>query len=185
MAMDEKGGRSERFGDDLVSEKFPAGAYFGLKGGIWNLAKVMLPDEINNTIAPATVRAYPRRVGALAADLSIDFDRHEVTKSAVPSRFTAILFEIEPYRSRPDSELWFWRRFSVVLVKPGLSFARGASIVGRHAVVYVKSGASVPPEQGAGEEAWRSAQYLERSTSDDYHWFMKNLSEVTAGLQGG
>jgi hypothetical protein len=183
MVADDNGERAGQPNKDVVLAKFPPGSYFDLKEGIWTLAKSMLAEELGNAIAPATVHAYPRRVGALAADLSVDFSRHEVTRKAVVSRFTATLSEIEPYRARPDSELWFWRRFLVDLVDPGLGFERGVSILGRRSVTHVKLGVPAPPESEAGEEAWRNAQYLGRSTSDDYRWFMKNLPVVTRGLR--
>jgi hypothetical protein len=176
------GGKAWRSGEDVVSDKLPDGAFGELATGIWTLGRLLLPQELVYPMVPSTVVSHPRKVGALAVELSFDFSKDIRNKVARIRRYAATISEIEPYAPEPGAELWSGRCFEVSVQSRRVYFRRSTTISSLDTRIQL-SDEPVAETAEDENEAWLAARRLAYGCSDDFLWFVQGLRTITRGLR--
>lgn len=173
-------------GGRRVSERLPQGYFDMLSAKIWRVGNLALGSVLENVMPPSILRGSPIIVNnRLALELTFDFRYNVATEAAEPVEYTAILSEIEPCQGRQEADIWYWRQFTLDVRRRRKEFSRGVTIViPELGEIDLTQGPPIHGPRRRTSAIWQDIQQSELTcTSDDYEWFMENLTVVQRDLQ--
>ncbi len=176
-------GRSWRSGEDVVSTRLPGDAYVEASSGIWKLAKLLVPRQLDNAIAHSTVSAAPYRVGWRAVEPSIKFGGVDpVTDKPAVAHYICAVSDIEPFDPIADSELWSWRSIRLDASNETVAFGYGWTIMSPEGITEC---GDQPPEDHMRTKglAWRRARRLTEGNDDDFETILATISIMALDIE--